>query len=169
MSKLMSHVRGYVPLQVGRYTMTGTILDADWREKRETPLAPRNVQKNELFARICGVRRERQLGFLRNSASKGIDIWHYSSVTRSEFPFVLRKRSLSQASLAGRPPRQCVERGGGGGFVSTDAAPVAPKGRRSSGANGSHGAALVGGVLAGTPSDSGHAAAERTVDALGFI
>jgi hypothetical protein len=41
-------------------------------------VADRNVQRSEAAAAICGGRRERQLGFSRNSASNDAGEWCYS-------------------------------------------------------------------------------------------
>jgi hypothetical protein len=72
MSKLMSDVRGYVGSYRQRVYVNAGDSGREGQEGWETPAAPRNVPKNEELAGICGGRRERQLGFLRNFASNGV-------------------------------------------------------------------------------------------------
>jgi hypothetical protein len=72
MSKLMSDVRGYVGSYRQRVYVNAADSGREGREGWETPAAPRNVPKNEELGGICRGRRERQSGFLRNSASSGV-------------------------------------------------------------------------------------------------
>jgi hypothetical protein len=71
-SKGINGVRSYVPVTTDKWPQLPRSLARQDREKWETAVVPRNVQRNEYLAGICGSRRQRQLGFLRNSASNGV-------------------------------------------------------------------------------------------------